>query len=318
MNDTTTLREQHALALVCPYELSQKINQHWTKSRTEGGLGQHSSTALTTLWRIMGENFQIATVEAASSVQSPWRILQPPTGTGKTQGTCVYAAMQADLNRDTEGTLRPVGVLIVTRLKEDANTIQNTINTLAGRTVAVAHHSGSYATPEELYQSDVVVITHQAFINAKRDTKGLDWRPWDRLVSWRGGHRLLTIIDEALANVVDESNATTENLGFVIGLIPLDVRAALPEQVTLLEQVHQVLLAYVDPDDLDSTMSMIWEEGCAPAAADFTPLISAMNALPYDQIVYGRTNTKDRMRLTPPPFGPSPKRALLIRRDCRK
>jgi hypothetical protein len=157
MNDTTILREQHALALVCPHDFSQRMNQHWTKSRTEGGLGQHSSTALTTLWRIMGENFQIATVEAASGVQSPWRILQPPTGTGKTQGTCVYAAMQADLNRDTEGTLRPVGVLIVTRLKEDANTIQNTINTLADRTVAVVHHSGSYATPEELYQSDVVV-----------------------------------------------------------------------------------------------------------------------------------------------------------------
>jgi hypothetical protein len=297
MNDTTILREQHNLALVCPLELSQKLNEHWTESRTEGGLGQHSSTALTTLWRIMGENFQIATVEAASGVQSPWRILQPPTGTGKTQGTCVYAAMQATLNRETEGTLKPVGVLIVTRLKEDANTIQTTINTLTGRTVAVVHHSGSYATPEELYQSDVVVITHQAFINAKRDTKGLDWRPWDRLVSWRGGRRLLTIIDEALANVVDESSATTENLAFVISLIPSAVRVALPKQVALLEQVHHVLLAYIDPDDLDSSMSMIWEEGCAPAAMDFSPLISAMSALPYDRIVYDRSNTTDRLRL---------------------
>lgn len=115
--------------------------------------------------------------------------------------------------------------------------------------------------------------------------------------SWRGGRRLLTIIDEALANVVDESSATTENLAFVIGLIPAEVRSAWPEQVALLEQVHQVLQAYIDPDDLDCSMSMIWEEGCAPAAPDFMPLISAMNALPYDRIVYVRSSTKDRTRL---------------------
>jgi hypothetical protein len=43
----------------------------------------------------MGDNFQISIQETAKGVQSPWRILQPPTGTGKTQGACVYAAMQA-------------------------------------------------------------------------------------------------------------------------------------------------------------------------------------------------------------------------------
>ena len=185
---TTLLREQHALALVCPNEFSQRMNQRWT-TPCPVGLGHHSSPALVALWRIMGETFQLATVEAASGVQSPWRILQPPTGTGKTQGTCVYAAMQADLNRETEGTLKPVGILIVTRLKEDADNIRDTINTLAGRDVAVVHHSDSYATPEQLHESDVVVITHTAFINAKRETKGRDWKAWDRLVSWRGGEQ---------------------------------------------------------------------------------------------------------------------------------
>ena len=68
-------------------------------------------------------------------------------------------------------------------------------------------------------------------------------------MSWRGGERLLTIIDEALANVVDESSATTENLGFVISLIPPEVRSAFPQQVAVLEQVHRVLVAYADPDD---------------------------------------------------------------------
>ena len=31
-------------------------------------------------------------------VDAPWLILQPPTGSGKTQGACVFAAMQADAN----------------------------------------------------------------------------------------------------------------------------------------------------------------------------------------------------------------------------
>lgn len=296
MNDTTALREQHTLALVCPHEFSQRMHRHWTMSSPEG-LGQHSSSALVTLWRIMGENFQIATVEAATGVQSPWRILQPPTGTGKTQGTCVYAAMQAEFNRETEGALSPVGMLIVTRLKEDADNIRNTINTIAGRAVAVVHHSGSYATPQQLHDSDVVIITHTAFINVKRDTKSLDWKSWDRLMSWRGGQRLLTIIDEALANVVDESSATIENLAFVISQIPPEARSALPKQVSLLEQVHRVLQAYIDPDELDCAMSMIWGDERAPGAPDFAPLLSTMSALPYDRIVYARSNTKDRIRL---------------------
>jgi hypothetical protein len=246
----------------------------------------------------MGKNFQLATVEAAEGVKSRWRILQPPTGTGKTQGTCVYAAMQADLNRATEGTaLRPVGILIGTRLKEDADNIRDTINRLAGRDVAVVHHSDSYATPEQLHESDVVVITHTAFINAKRETKGHDWRAWDKLVSWRGGDRLLTVIDEALANVVDESSATTANLRFVIDQIPPEVRSAFPQQVAVLEQVHRVLIAYADPDDLTSPMSLIWGEGGAPVAVDFEPFIAKMRALRYDQIVFARSSTKDRTRL---------------------
>lgn len=201
------------------------------------------------------------------------------------------------LTSQTEGALSPVGMLIVTRLKEDADNIRDTINGLANGTVAVVHHSASYASPEQLHASDVVVITHQAFINAKRNQRDRDWQPWDRLVSWRGGQRLLTIIDEALANVVDESSASTENLAFVINLIPPDVRSAFPVQVTLLEQVQQILQAYIDPEDLDCAMAMIWKERSASDVPDFMPLIAAMQSLPYDQIVYCRSNTKDRTRL---------------------
>ena len=64
MNDTASFREQHTLALLCPHEFSQRMLRRWTTPCPEG-LGQHSSPDLVTLWRIMGENFQLATVEAA-------------------------------------------------------------------------------------------------------------------------------------------------------------------------------------------------------------------------------------------------------------
>ena len=85
------------LALLQPQAFADRMNNHWTHK-----LSLCPSSALWTLWKVMGTTFQTAIVETAKGIQSPWRILQPPTGSGKTQGACVYAAMQADLNRDTK------------------------------------------------------------------------------------------------------------------------------------------------------------------------------------------------------------------------
>src|SRR6266436_6103209 len=103
-------------ALVPPQAFADQMNDHWTHK-----LSLCPSHALWTLWKVMGTTFQTAIVETAKGVQSPWRILQPPTGSGKTQGACVYAAMQADLNCSTENLRKPVGILIVTRWIEQAD-----------------------------------------------------------------------------------------------------------------------------------------------------------------------------------------------------
>ncbi|MGY4379754.1 hypothetical protein ACVWZ3_007393 [Bradyrhizobium sp. i1.3.6] len=110
MNDILSSPTEYAL--VCPEDFSSRMNAYWTSPRP-AGLGQHSSAPLKLLWKIMGDNFRGAIEEAVLGVQSPWRILQPPTGSGKTQGTCVYAAMQAQ--RNLESHLKPVGMLVVTR-----------------------------------------------------------------------------------------------------------------------------------------------------------------------------------------------------------
>ena len=56
--------------------------------------------------------------------------------------------------------------LIVTRRIEQADALAKRVNELAGRVVAVAHHSKRPALPQELLDSDVLIITHQAYVNA--------------------------------------------------------------------------------------------------------------------------------------------------------
>jgi Rad3-related DNA helicase len=111
------------------------MDQRWSQE-----LQLSSSPALRNLWGIMADTFRRSIINSINGVvASPWSILQPPTGSGKTRGACVFAALQADAN--AQGVLEPVGVLIVTRLIAQANEMAEEINTLAGRAVAVAHHS---------------------------------------------------------------------------------------------------------------------------------------------------------------------------------
>src|SRR5690349_19248127 len=75
----------------------------------------------------------------------------------KTQGTCLYASMQADLNAQRTEDFKPVGIVIITRLIEDADGIARQINELSGRTVAVSHHSKNKADTIEMFNRDVLV-----------------------------------------------------------------------------------------------------------------------------------------------------------------
>src|SRR5271166_908562 len=73
------------------------------------------SAPLRELWTTTGNTYQEAILDVASGVSSQWRILPPPTGSGKTLGAKVYAALQAEHNAATAGLKKPVGILIVTR-----------------------------------------------------------------------------------------------------------------------------------------------------------------------------------------------------------
>jgi hypothetical protein len=142
-------------------------------------------------------------------------VLPLPTGSGKTEGTCVYAAMQAELNTAIDDSLKPVGIVIITRLTADADRIADKINTLSRRAVAVAHHTKNKADAAAISNSDILVVTHQAFLNAAKSWGAHEHERWDRISVWKGGRRHLVIIDEALANVVEGNKVTVDNLSTV-------------------------------------------------------------------------------------------------------
>ena len=280
-------------ALVSSKEFTERMDHRWSQ-----GLHLSSSPALKTLWGIMADTFRAATINSINGVgASPWSILQPPTGSGKTRGTCVFAAMQAEANARGDD-LKPVGVLIVTRLIAQADELAQEINELTGRAVAVAHHSDKPASAEEMFASDILIVTHQAYVYSVRHSGA--HKNALRFVSWRGGTRLLTVIDEALGNVVENNKVTMVNLAQVISYVTPEMRREHPEQLKVLEELHGILVSRASPERQLETHSleMLWDNDTpAVQMPDMSALQRAMKSLPYDTIVLGELNDKYRDRI---------------------
>jgi len=301
MNISIGSHEQYAL--VSPQAFSEAMARRWSED-----LQLIPSPALNTLWAVMASTFRTSIINSISAVAAaPWLILQPPTGSGKTQGACVFAAMQASAN--AQGALKPVGVLIVTRRIEQANIITTTINELAGRVVALAHHSEKPASDQEMLDSDILVITHQAYVNSVGRLGSQRDALKSRFVSWRGGKRLLTIIDEALANVIENNKVTVADLAQTIGFVTPEIRYELPEQLKVLEELHYILVSHADPKGRPNKHSirMLWSTNSAafePLIAQMAPmpdmaaLQQAMKTLPYDRISLGEQNDGRRNHIS--------------------
>lgn len=275
----TSIGSHEHYALVSPQAFTDRMDQRWTQ-----GLQLISSPALRTLWGIMASTFRTSIINSINGVvAAPWLILQPPTGSGKTRGACVFAAMQADAN--AQGSLKPVGILIVTRLIDQANEMAQEINDLAGRVVALAHHSERQATDQEMLDSGILIITHQAWVNHVGRLGTHKEATRSKFVLWSGGKRLLTVIDEALANVVENNKVTVANLAQVISYITPEIRHEFPEQLKVLEELHSILISHANPQGRSDNHSirMLWDDDSTvvqmPAMA---ALQRAMKTLPYD------------------------------------
>lgn len=291
---SSTIGSHEHYALVTPQDFTDHMDIHWSQR-----LNLISSPPLRTLWGIIASTFRASIINSINGVvDGPWPILQPPTGSGKTQGACVFAAMQAAAN--AQDGLKPVGILIVVRLKLQADIIAADINEMAGRVVAVAQHSDRPATPQELLNSDILIITQSAYMRAVEHLGSLKDAAWSRFITWRGGKRLLTIIDEALANVVEETRVTEADLAQVLAYITPELRHEFPEQLKLLEELQFVLVKYADPQSRPDAhvTRMLWDDDdLGIRLPDMGALRLAMSQLQYDTLVLNENNAGSRKRI---------------------
>jgi len=277
-----TTTGSHELALVLPPEFTDRMLTHWKVT-----LGMPTPPALVSVWTTMAEQFVKSIINNTSGQHDSSSVILPlPTGSGKTEGTCIYAAMQAERNNSAgPQSTEPVGVIIVTRLIEDADALAKNINHIVGRIVAVAQHSQSKVAPGDIFSADVLVITHKAFTNAAESFGAQDYERWERLSRWQGGSRRLMIIDEALANVVQSYRATAANLGTVLLGVTSEMRLRFSSAVRTLE----ILKRYLEKQQQEGNeehVRLLWGEGSGQAAQDIKLLREALLATNFDATLF--------------------------------
>lgn len=291
MTDLIGLHDNYAL--VSPQSFIDRITTEWSNT-------YHNvpNAALKKLWATMANTYQAAILDTASAAPSGrWRILWPPTGSGKTLGAKVYAALQAEQNATAGPLKKPVGILIVTRLTAQADDMAAAINALAGRQVAIADYQGHRATPEQLNASDVLIITQSAYVKATQSLTGIKADKWSRLTKWKDGPRLLTIIDEALCNIIEESQVKADSLSRAIGYITHDLRETYTREVAALEWLYTALGHHAGiSEGFGGGACMAWGTAGSTQAIDLSALRASMLRLPYDSYI-GKADADDRKRI---------------------
>lgn len=291
------LKGINAPITICPEEFSRTMTTHW-----QGTLGNIPSLALMALWETMAKTFNAA----IESDGTRWSVLQPPTGTGKTQGLSVYAALTARANHESE---RRNGILIVTRMIEQADELKEAIDRLAGFECAVAKHSENKIPPEEMRKADVLIITHAAYVLALSGLCKDDESRWNDLVEWDHGRRRLTVIDEALANVIDEHQVNASDVRQVLSYVTPEIREQFGSQVECLEMVKAVLETIARKTSADQIgegsgrFRVVWRgvnDGriAFPASLSMLPLRQEMSGLKYDHVVLRKEDPLDRQRIS--------------------
>ena len=292
--------------LISPTTFANAMQHHWTVA-----LGNVSSPALHKVWVTMAHAFGKAVIDYDKGV-TLWHVLQPPTGTGKTQGTCVYCSLVA---RQNEVSDRKLGVLIVTRHIVDADALVGVINELAGRECAIAKHFQTTVSKERIAQADVLVITHAAYIKALEALTLEEEDRWSRFIDWEHGQRRLTIIDESLSEIIAEHQIRASDVRYVLGFVTRELRMQHGWAINCIEEMLSVVdgigakvdLSPATGDDDDDQRNLrsariVWRavhDGKAyyPEDMGIGQLRSTMCRLPYDLLALERSSGLDRARI---------------------
>ena len=235
------------------------------------------------------------------------RVLQPPPGTGKTQGLCQYAALTIIDNLVSPA---PIGILIVTPTIVQANEIVATIRSLMPDNISArvqTRHSGNVVSRFAMEAADVFVVTHAAYILGLKDRQAQVHGRWENYAIWAHGPRLLTVIDEALSGLVEEHQVTAKQIERVLTCMDGDLRFQFPNEFKILRTLSDGLhIIGIDAARARAKKhairdEVIWTPGdnglpAFPYSGDMTALRKAMRPLLYDQILHGKESPADRAR----------------------
>ncbi len=273
-------------------EFVERMQEHW-----ETTLGNVSSDALRLVWKQLSSTFN---GYIGGHADKEWYVLQPPTGSGKTQGTIVYASMLSEL----EMTDHP-GMLIVTRRIFDADLIADQINELSGREVAVSFHSDKHKelSIHELSKWPVLVITHRAYELALdqiyKDQSNKD--TWDYFNEWipkfDSNGRKLIVIDESL-DIVEHNQVTASELNHTIGCLDTKLLIKYPSEIEAIKVARDHLLK-IEAMNFASTTTTIVKSVLddITKAPNFSELIKDLKQVRFDfQVHKNDTNENNKMR----------------------
>lgn len=194
---------------------------------------------------------------SAFSESKELSVVPMPTGTGKTLGLAVYAALLPSTDHP--------GVLVVVRLKTEADELVTMINNIAGAPMAVAKHTDTDTTTDQLKASPVLVITHEALRRSLSLENGVSQAgvAFGHLSAWDGGVRSLTVIDEAF-DLVHISEVSLSSIVWLRAFIDNDLSRDYPKEAEVLLSLDQVLTKASSSQDeayaLLSEHSDLWSD----------------------------------------------------------
>lgn len=274
--------------VVSPMHFADAMSKHWSSK-----LGNEPSETLREVWITMAHTFGGMILGV---YQGEWGILQPPTGTGKTEGSALYCAMATKYNDPSEAQ---VGILVVARTIEQAEEYVSLINKHADREVAIGHHHKRPINVFQMNDAEVLVITHQALVMAITGLIKETRTKWSEFVQWRGGRRNLVVIDEALSGLIEYRCLTLPRLDTVLSLIPERLRVIHKDEVAHLERLASELSIRRNRAVLGEKIinEVLWKGRAASEQVDLSGLMQALNREDLGKALYQEQGHAERASL---------------------
>lgn len=256
---------------VNPLDFVTSMTKHWQQPDIVNEALKHS-------WQQQAETFNH---HINGTNTHPWSVLYPPTGTGKTQGLALYCSMISQKNH--------AGVLIVVRMRTEANDLAEHINKLANTNVAIAVHGDSEHEQSAISASPILVITHSAYVLAVQSTLKLD-----NYVLWKSGERKLTVIDERLG-IIKHDQVQLDELRQLRGHIPHTIVQKHPLEITVLDDVIKKLESLAG--DKVNRIRLTAKDFGKVVPMAFDGLREALKTIPLDSLILHATSPEERQRL---------------------